>query len=283
MRILAVGPVFDDITRFSRLWLDRLEGSLKGYADITDLGAENATRENFEDQVRKLDPNIVVYYDHGSQEGLYAQGGRGYVLDQDNLVLVKGKVIYTLACLSASKLGAVANQVYGCVYVGYVKEFAFTLEEEGLFSRAANTGLIAYVYAEADWKRVKELMIQAFNQAIMEAEDPWSKVWLSWDRDNLRVYATGVDTPSSSCVFRRLVLRILGPKGWLISRALFIGLIAYGLGIGLTLHDLYTEILEGPGDPLRIHGGYVGLGLSLLGVLMILKEYIRLLEYFKHE
>jgi hypothetical protein len=278
MKILAVGPVFDDITRYSRLWLDRLEGSLKGYADITDLRAEDATRENFENRVRELDPDIVVYYDHGNEEGLYAQGGRGYVLDQDNLALVKGKVIYTLACLSAYKLGAIANQVYGCVYVGYVKEFAFTLEEEGLFSRAANTGLIAYVYAGADWKRVKELMIQAFNQAIREAKDPWSKVWLSWDRDNLRVYAAGVDTPSSSCMFRRLAVRIFGPKGWFLSWTLFLGLIAYGLGIGLTLHDLYTEILEGPGDPLRVHGGYVGLGLSMLGMLMVLKEYIRLLR-----
>jgi hypothetical protein len=173
-----------------------------------------AFRSAFEGHVEAFNPDAIVFYDHGSDDCLCAQGGVDCILDSENVEKVAGKVVYTMACLSCRKLGAQAYAL-GCVYVGYYEEFTFTTDDEKYFCEAANSGFISYVNGETDWAKVKKAMVEAFNKAMQEVQDPWARMWLQWNRDSLRVYAKGVDKPETKCLFRKLAIALFGEKtGW---------------------------------------------------------------------
>jgi hypothetical protein len=207
-------PEFDDASMYSHLWGVRLIEQIKDDVNVILLEREGATRENFEKALQEHPEATICFEDHGSEDCLCAQDGMTCVLDTSNVEKVAGKIVFTMACLSAAKLGAVAYARYGCVYVGYIKEFTFTVEDEELFCEAANSGFIAFVEGEADWAKIKAIMVEAFNKAIEKTDNPWSRTWLTWDRDILRVYAPNADQPETACPFRALALKIFKGKGW---------------------------------------------------------------------
>jgi hypothetical protein len=275
MRVLGVAPAFDEASQYSYKWYERLREEVKGKAEVKELLRDEATRKRFEDEVEEYGPDAVVFYDHGSEDCLCAQECKECVLDLRNVDKVAGKIIYTMACLSARRLGAKAY-ARGCVYVGYVEEFVFTTYDEELFSRAANSGFIAYVNGVRDWGRIKEIMVEEFSKAMEEARDPWSKMWLQWDRDSLRVYGPGADVPESKCLLRRLALKILGPRaGWRVKRRHALSLLLLGAGIGVYVHDRICE-WHTLGE--RLHGLDIGFSLTVISWILVSFEFVKWLR-----
>lgn len=185
---------------------------MKDKIKLRELLKDDATPEKFKTTNDEFDPDVILFYDHGSEEGLVAQGGESYVLDTKNVDGVAGKVIYSMACLSAKKLGVEAYKC-GCVFVGYIQVFAFTPDDEQLFCEAVNSGFIAYVEGESNWGKIKQMMVEKFDEMIDKAIDPWTRVWLNHDKNALRVY--NGETPETECIFRRFAIWLLGEKkGW---------------------------------------------------------------------
>jgi len=280
VKVLAVVPRFDEVTQYTSIWYERLKRVIKDKVELSELSEESATREAFEDVLEEVEPEAIVFEDHGSESCLYAQGGRDCVLDLKNVGKVAGKVIYTVACLSARRLGAKAY-AYGCVYVGYAEVFAFTVKDEQYFCEAANSGFIAYVEGERDWRKIKAIMIEAFDRAIAAVEDPWCRIWLRWDRDALRVYAPGVDQPEARCLLRRIAVRLLGPRiGWRISRIHAFGWISFLVGYGVTLHAVASELYckGGYAEIFKPQGEWIGLSLVILGFILLVWDHISCLK-----
>jgi hypothetical protein len=229
MKVLGVAPCFDEASHYSFKWFERLRDAIKGKVELQELLREMAVRSAFEANVEAFKPDAIVYYNHGGEDCLCAQDGTTCVLDSENVDKVAGKIIYTMACLSARKLGAQAY-TRGCVYVGYVEAFTFTTDNEQLFCQAANSGFIAYVEGETDWAKIKAVMVEAFNHAMEQTNDPWSRMWLQWDRDALRIYAPGVDVPETKCIFRKAAIALLGPKiGWRLGRKYGLSILLLGI------------------------------------------------------
>jgi hypothetical protein len=275
-------PEFDEASKYSHLWGTRLIEQVKDKVNVILLEREDATRERFEKALQEHPGADVCFEDHGSEDCLCAQGGEDCVLDLENVGKAAGRVIYTMSCLSAKKLGAVAHTNYGCVYVGYIKEFAFVPDEEGLFCEAANSGFIAYAEGKG-WAEVKKVMVEAFNEAMGKTENPWTKTLIAWDRDNLRVYAEGADEPETRCVLRAFALRILGPKvGWRISRTHALGWMLYLVGYGITLHAVADELYRKGGyqEILKPQGEWIGLGLVMAGFVLLVSDHVRWLKRF---
>jgi hypothetical protein len=196
---------------------------------------------------------------------------------------VAGKVIYTLACLSARKLGAQAY-AYNCIYVGYIETFAFTIDDEQLFCSAANSGFIAYVEGEDDWAKIKALMVEAFNKAMQQTNDPWAKMWLQWDRDALRVYAPNADSPETKCLLRKAALKTFGSKiGWRLTRKAGLGIILFLVGYGITLHAVASELYCKGGYPeiLKPQGEWIGLTLIFIGFILLTYQHFKWLKCLK--
>jgi hypothetical protein len=224
MQVLLIDPKFDDATAFSHLWASRLKKALEEEDwKVLEIGGRRVSRAEVEEALEN-NPNIpYIHYDHGSSDAHWGSETEA-VLDLQNISKVAGRIVYCMNCLSAKKLGAVAHSSYGCIYIGYIREFTFSVEDEHLFCEAANSGFIAYAMGEKDWSKIKALMVEAFNRAIAQAENPWTRVWLAWDRDSLKVYAEGADQPQTRCIFRKVALKLLGPKlGWKVTLHLAVG------------------------------------------------------------
>jgi hypothetical protein len=262
---LFIAPEFDAATHYSKYWCDLLVSSTSKYLNYAYLEGLSATRGNVETFLKQR-PTIeaVVFFDHGDENGLVAQDGKGYVLDENNLDLVKGKFIYTLACYAGKKYGVEAWK-RGCKFIGYDDTFGFTEDEQELFGDAAGYGFELWARGLRDFKKIKEAMIDRFNRLIDTAKSFWTKVWLQHDRDHLVVY--DAEAPSSRCVFRRFLLWVFGVHGWRFKRWHSVAAVLFGIGWGLAAHDLWVEICKS-GSPWRIHGGYIGLALMLLSVFL---------------
>jgi|GEM_PF-1404996 len=281
MQAIFTRPKFDEASNFSFLWMERLINTVKDKLEsYVDLPADEATRKNVEKALYQNPEADFCYYDHGSSSGLAAQGGMEYCIDDGNVELLKGRICYSMACLWLSGNGAKAYTAGAKVVVGYVKEFAFTVEDEMLFCTAANSGYIAHVEGERDWAKVKAVMIEAFNKAISETDNPWSKTWLTWNRDNLRIYAPGVDVPETKCIFRKVAIWLLGPRlGWRISRTHAMGWMLHLIGYGITVHAVASELYHkgGYAEILKPQGEWIGLGLILIGFIFLVQEHVKLL------
>lgn len=210
--MLLAAPKFDEATLYSHLWSLRLATEL-GLTELDKVLLEDdATRKNFEREIPNH--NLFVFYDHGDEDSLVAQGGQENMLDLENVGLVADKEVYTLACLSAKRLGVEAWRK-GAVFWGYTDVFGFTTSDEEIFCEAQNAGLILKRKEGLYWPTALERAKEKFNELIDKTEDPWAKTWLRHNRDCLVCY--NGEAPKSSCFWRNLAIRLFGPSiGWKI-------------------------------------------------------------------
>ena len=178
---------------------------------------EEATRVNFETEIPNY--NIFIFYDHGERDRLVAQGGQSNVLDLGNVDVVKGKQCYTMACLSADTLGVEVWKREG-TYWGNKEIVGFTPADKEIFYEAWNYGAILRWKQALSWKESLDQTRSKCDDLIDEIDDPWGKVWLNSYRESLACY-DGEEPPPSECPFRRLAIRLFGPKlGWKIPNPL---------------------------------------------------------------
>jgi hypothetical protein len=268
---VLIDPEFDDATFYSHLWASRLKEAAEAEGwKIIEIGGRRVSRAEVENALAANPGAPYIHYDHGSEDAHWGSETEP-VLDLKNVDKVADRVVYCMNCLSAAKLGAVAYTSYGCIYVGYIREFAFTVEDEKLFCEAANSGFINYAKGRQDWDKIKAIMVEAFNKAIAETDNPWSRTWLTWDRDALRVYAEGADTPESRCVFRKLAIKLFGPKvGWKLTKAFPISVALFAFGLGVLIHDYADALYHAGGwrEVLSPQGGYIGATILVIGFIL---------------
>ena len=260
-------PLFDEASEYSHKWAGRLIDSVKDKVDVKgDLSGEEATRESVEDILEAYPKMDFVFHDHGAPEGLVQQGGEGYVIDKKNDHLLKGRVVYTVACSWGSDGAIHAWQQGAEVVVCYYDPFAFTPYDEELFCKAANSGYVAIANGEEDPKKMKQIMIEEYNDSIDKTDDPWSKIWLRRDRDALRIY--NAEEPKTECRLRMLSLTVFGRRGWFITGLRGASIALAGIGTGIYIHD---RIVQGPLLGYRLHG--IDVGVMLIGLAFLIGFY----------
>jgi hypothetical protein len=273
--MLIAAPRFDEATQYAYKWALQLAQELGG--EQTRLLEKDATRANFEREIVKH--TLFVFYDHGDVDRLLAQDAEENMLDLDNVDLVAKKECYVMACLSAEKLGVEAYK-RGAVYWGYVAVFGFTTEEEGLFCEAANYGLIVKVKESLSWKEALQRAKEKFTGLMDGARDVWTKIWLRYDRDNLVCYSEE-SPPESKCVFRKLAVKVFGPRvGWRLSRTFLVSIVLFFSGLGIALHDATHHLYEigGYKEVLSPHGLHIGFLLMIMGYLLGTWKHIKILS-----
>ena len=274
---LVIRPRFDDATSYSFDWCQEVVDmlKLKGF-DVIDLAEKDATRENFEEQVKTSNPQLIVFYNHGSEEGLVAQHGGEYVIDKKNDELLSGREIYTMACSWGADGGIDAWKKGAKAVWCYVQAFAFTTEAIEEFKTFANCGL-KFKLEGKSWEeslqhakeKAKELA-----QKLVEVGKYIASVLLQKDADALRCY-TEKNPPETRCFFRKVAIKLFGAKlGWRITLKQTLGWFMFGVGYGLTWHDLWSEIISPVGNPYRIHGGYIGLIMILISFIILATEQV---------
>jgi len=270
--ILGFAPRFDEATGYSRKWFEKLAEHVNMHV----TRPEEAVREVAEQLIAKLNPETIVFYNHGLEDSLIGNDGKPMV-NMENISLLKGKTLYTMSCLSGRKLGVQHWRNNG-VFWGYIEEFMFTIDEEELFMEAANHGLIVREKEKIPWSKCLEKAKTKFNELIARAKHFWTKVLLTHDRDALVCYDS--TPPEEKCIIRKIASKMFRTAARKISRKFGVGLFLALIGWGVTTHAVASELYYkgGYAEILKLQGEYVGLGLTLIGIIMLASNHIAWLK-----
>ena len=245
--MLDIAPRFDDATEYSFLWNgDLVQKLLPSFPAMQLLLEDEVLREKFEPKAPNHD--IIIFYDHGNETSLIEQGGNGAIIDLANVNLLKGKAVYTMACLSAKELGVKAWQK-GCLeYWGSKELIGFTPDDHELFKECYNLGAVLRFVDKRLIKECLESVKSLFTANMEKTDDPWAQTWLRCDRDSWVCWSDETPPPedTSDCFFRRLAVRIFGKKGWVFFPEFWnvvVAAIAGGL-IGAALHSAWLHSKE---------------------------------------
>ncbi|GAH17353.1 unnamed protein product, partial [marine sediment metagenome] len=233
------------------------------------------------EQEQAHEADLFIYYDHGSETGLVAQGGLGYMVDMWNVDLLKGADVYTMCCSAAADLGKTAFRKGVKTWWGYDRPFSFILEMEDTFCKLANLGMKIKRGSDCSWCEAAVQVRLAYDDEIKTLQDnngnPWAIISLVNDRDCLVVWCEA-NPPDTDCTFRGMGIKIFGMAGHKITR-LFALASAMGLiGYGVALHDFSHQVWELKGTPISLEGGYVGFLIMFLANMIAMNEYIKSLR-----
>lgn len=237
----------------------------KGFK-VIDIGGKPLTRREVEEVLTQNPNTLFIFYNHGSANCLWASKTEKAV-DVENVELLAEREVYTVACLSAQKLGVEAYKKDCKAYWGYTAEFAFTSEALDEFMQFANCGLKFRLEGKS-WSECLKLA-KEFAKVMVEKLTKEGKyisaVFLNSDAEALVCY--NAEPPQPKCPLRRIAIRILGPKaGWEISRIDAVALFCFAFGLGIYIHD---RLVEASKIGWRIHG--IDVGVALLIVAFIFK------------
>jgi len=277
---VVIRPRFDEASGVSFEWCGEVVHMLKEKGvSLVDLAGEDAVRSVVEETVRREDPKLVVFYDHGDSRGLLGQD-KGYVIDKGNDGLLAGREIYTLACLWGSDGGVDAWRKGARAVWCYVEEFSFTSEALEEFRVFANSGLRFRIEGRT-WEEclrlAKELAEELCRRLVGEGKYI-SAVALQDDADALRCYTKDNPPETSRCLARRLLIKLLGPeRAWRIGRRESAGWMLTLIGYGVALHDYAHQVYELRGTVLSLEGGYLGFAMMLAGLILLSAGGLKLL------
>lgn len=222
MTSLVVAPKFDPATEYSHAWAMRLlyEDGFKTDYLLDEFGA---TKDSFDVNWPILDPDVLIFYDHGNETGLIANPEEGsdrieHLLHISKVHKLKNKAVFAMACLSAKEFGLEAYKA-GCnEYWGAVESIGFTPADEEMFGEVFNLGVVKRFQDGLSIKDTLKVMEEKFNENIDKATNPFTKTWLRKDRDMWRCWSD--ETPpteeETKCFFRKLAVRYFGHRGWKI-------------------------------------------------------------------
>jgi len=149
MKAVLCRPKFDSATKYTFVFAaEILQWCQQAGIDITELAEEDAVRPAVETALEKINPDIFVFYGHGSEDCLWGQGANEAAIDIKNCDRLAGKEVFTLACLSAKDLGPEVWRKGG-TYWGYVDVFSFVTDALPSFQEAGNCGF-HYRFLEGD-------------------------------------------------------------------------------------------------------------------------------------
>lgn len=124
---LFVRPSHDDVTTYLYYYSKMLvnQSGFKGFKTIN-KEKENAGRQVLS-VIEKNKPDFIMFNGHGSPVSICGHNDEIIIELGDNHGLLKNKMIYSLSCSSAARLGkAVADDE--TTFIGYVDEFALGMD-----------------------------------------------------------------------------------------------------------------------------------------------------------
>ena len=166
MKAILVRPNFDSATEHTFAFAeDILSQCREAGIDVVELADGEAVKKRVEEELQK-GTDLFIFYDHGSEDALIGQDEKP-VIDLSNVSSLKDKEVYTLACLSADKLGA-AVWAQGGKYWGYTEVVGFTTDALPEFGQAFNCGFCYLFIDGLEHTQALDLAKETFDQLALD-------------------------------------------------------------------------------------------------------------------
>jgi len=265
---LVIAPRFDNATEYSYDWSREAVEILKhgGYT-VIDMGGGTVRRRDVEEKIRNAD--MVVFYNHGTEDALWGSRDEP-VIDTLNAMLLSGRECYTMACLSAKKLGVEAYKL-GCkAYWGYCEPFSFTTDAADVFKKFANEGLRLRIIEKVSWKTALEKtrqLGQELSEKLLDEGKMVASICMKMNAENLRCY--NGEPPSTTCFFRRTAIKLFGVRlGWRITRS-------FAASVAFLLSSLAIYTLNGLHVLAFSHVFELSYSLMVVSALLALSDLVK--------
>ncbi|MBI2138706.1 hypothetical protein HYU13_03900 [Candidatus Woesearchaeota archaeon] len=229
---LVSRPKHDTITSYLFAFSQEIVKTVKEMEGIhlTELPEESATRENLEKALAEDSPKLVFLNGHGNKRNVAGHKDE-IILDEINIHLSEGKIIYALSCDSLEELGyskspkfskiqkviyytrksrniSIINEI--CYYIGYSAKFMIVIDPSRTaspnkdrnalpFKKACATLINSLVFGEtvtAAIARTKEEYRQSIRSFGTSEDDPYGDVplvrfALAWNLEFLDMRGDG--------------------------------------------------------------------------------------------
>ena len=164
MRTLLFAPSFDRATKISHTYYDYAINEMKTRPNKC-FDNENATRNNFEKNIKYTD--LFAFWDHGGELSLVSQN-KNSIVDKDNASLLKGKEIWTVACLSAKEIGPYTIKKGAKLWQGYDAAVSITDQAPfaDIFADAYNKGFLERVNNNKSFELCEKKQREKFKESI---------------------------------------------------------------------------------------------------------------------
>lgn len=202
----------------------------KAGTNFFDCSKEEAARKAVTELLKAISQADFIFYDHGDEQGLVAQGGHDYIIDKSNDELLIGRIVYTLACLWGQDGGWQAKRKGARAVHCYVEVVGFMTSALKDFQEAFNHGFKLLHERmrqglEPNFQGILELekkKMTELSDKLMKQGNFLAAAWMNTNRDSLRWYNGGSEPPESKCFLRRLAVKIFGNRiGWNLLKSLF--------------------------------------------------------------
>lgn len=208
-KALITRPQHDKVTEYFAWWSnDILSVAEQKGVDLIDLGADQVTREHFENYLNKQKPSLIIINGHGNKDCFTGHDLEPLVIKDDNEKILKDKITYVRSCSSAARLGPASVAKGAKTFIGYRLPFSFLTNKNrsctpsedklaNIFKEPSNIIPISLLKGnsaeEADAKarnKYKEL-IRQYGTSNTDPDAQSIRRWLFW---NMRAQVVLGDT-----------------------------------------------------------------------------------------
>lgn len=123
-RILITRPEHDEPTAYLSSWCNQIIKTAKeNNINVIDFKGERANKKEVEKLLDKKNPGLVLFNGHGNEKTIFGHKDEPLIRSGENEDLLKSKIIYSVACDSAKKLGRTCVETGTTAYIGYDDKF----------------------------------------------------------------------------------------------------------------------------------------------------------------
>jgi len=204
--ILITLPEYDDTTFYCSKFAEEIVKLAKDSGlRVFDIRKDRVNRKIVVAMLQEKNPRLILFNGHGSDGTIAGHNDEILIKTPDDLDLLKSKIVHSLSCNSAKKLGKEAVENGATSYVGYENDFIFFFDKnkasrplEDTFAKpvfeAANQISLSLIkgnnIAESFIKSQKtyEKWINYYRLHGELLEAPQSLIALMWDKESQIVH-----------------------------------------------------------------------------------------------
>lgn len=166
--LLLTRPNYDDTTYYLSAWAKKIIQLAEGKGlEVLDLEGDRANSREVASVIKKKNPECIMFNGHGGDD--HITGHKQEIILQlgKNEALLRGRLIYSVACKSAKLLG---KQSLSAAFIGYEEDFIFVYEPNRM-SKPSNDATAGLFFEPSNEVMVSLLKENSPEEAHRRAKD----------------------------------------------------------------------------------------------------------------
>ncbi len=199
-KLLITRPRHDTTVEYLSYWSKEIIKSAKdNNMRVLDCLDKQANKEKVTNYLKKQKPELVIFNGHGNEKTVGGYNNEELIKSGENEELLKSKIVYSIACSTAAKLGKKAYDKGTKAFIGYEQEFAFVVDStresnpskdknSRPFKKASNAVALSLIKGntaeeafEKSQKTYSEL-IREYSTSTTNKEHKEIRFWLFWNK-----------------------------------------------------------------------------------------------------